>query len=139
MRLEETADTSAGPQQVWSALTNVEGWPTWIPSTTSVTLLGPGPLRVGSRARVKQLGTPPIVWQVSEIRQPDGFSWVARTPGLQMVGQHWATSNPDGTIRITVTLDQSGPLAGLVNFLTGRRSARYVKQEAAGMKAASEA
>src|SRR5262249_12587397 len=97
-----------------------------------------GALRVGSRARVKQPGIPPMTWQVDELRDREVFTWSAASPGGRTTGIHRLSTNPDGTTEITLEIEQHGPPAGIVNLLTGSRTRRYLGLEAAGLKAAAE-
>jgi len=69
----------------------------------------------------------------------DLFTWATRAPGVRVVGRHVLAPAGDRTVRITLEIRQSGPLAGLVRALTGRRTARFLDLEARGLKAASEA
>ena len=106
---------------------------------TSVERLDDGPLHVGSRARVKQPGMMPLIWEVTELRDQEVFTWATRSPGVRTVGVHRLDPNPDGTTRITLEIQQTGPLAWLIGLLIGARNRRYLGMEAAGLKAASEA
>jgi hypothetical protein len=139
MRFEETGAARVGVARVWAALVDVTDWARWSRSITSVERLDEGPLRVGSRARVRQPGMPDLVWVVDELREPEVFVWSTRSPGIRTVGSHVLTALPDGGTRIELAVDQSGPLAGLVGLLTGRRTRRYLGYEAAALKAAAEA
>jgi uncharacterized membrane protein len=142
MTLDTSTTARASLDQAWRALTDVTSWPEWTPSITSVRRLDDGPLRIGSRARVKQPGYPPMVWQVTEVRDADGqagFTWVTHSPGVHTTGRHTLTANPDGTTRITLEIDHQGALSGLVGALTRKRTEAYLELEAAGLAAASEA
>ena len=61
---------------------DLEHWPEWTASVTSVELLEPGPLAVGTRARVIQPKLKPAVWEVTQAKAGRGFTWVTRHPGL---------------------------------------------------------
>jgi uncharacterized membrane protein len=139
MALETTVDTSADLTDAWAVLSDVATWPRWTKSMTSVQPLEDGALRVGSRVRIKQPGMPVMVWQVSDLRENEAFSWESAVPGMRTVGHHWLARNPDGTTRIRLSVEQRGPLAGLVGALTNGRTRRFIAMEAAGLKAASEA
>ena len=134
-----SATVEASPGRVWAALVDVEDWPRWTPSMTSVRRLDDGPLRVGSAARIEQPGLRPLVWTVCELTAERSFSWVTRLPGLRITGVHTITPLPDGRARLDLAAIGTGPLARLADLLGGRRTRRYVELEAAGTKAAAEA
>ncbi len=138
MTSRTTTTTTADLARTWAVLTDVTTWPRWTRSMTSVERLDEGALRVGSRAKAKQPGMPPMTWHVDELRDNEVFTWSAKTPGVHTTGVHRLTANPDGTTEITLEIEQRGPLAGVVNLLTGARTRRYLGLEAAGLKAAAE-
>ena len=67
MRFMATMDIAAPAQLVYEVYADVERWPEWAVSVTSVERLDQGPLRVGSRARIKQPRLPTAVWEVTEV------------------------------------------------------------------------
>ncbi|SCG66446.1 Polyketide cyclase / dehydrase and lipid transport [Micromonospora halophytica] len=113
-------------------------WPLWTKSIEEVRPLDGRDLTLGHRFRIKQPGMPPLVWRVSAVRDGESFTWETRSPGVRTSGFHRLATNPDGTTQITIGVDQTGPLAGLLNVLMGGKTRRFLALEAAGLKAASE-
>jgi uncharacterized membrane protein len=138
MHLEKSVDAKADLASAWTAITDVRTWPRWTASVTSIELLDDGPLRLGSRARVRQPRMQPLVWQVTALQDEREFTWTTTSPGVRTIGRHLISRNPDGSTRITLELHQTGMLAGVLGALLGRRTVRYLDLEAAGLKAASE-
>lgn len=131
-------DISAVRERVWQVITDVESWPQWTTSMTTVKRLDDGPLRVGSRARVKQPGLPNMVWQVTDITEGTEFSWVTRTVGVDATATHRVEETPAGT-RLTLTLAWTGIFAGVVAAMAGKQTRKYLALETVGAKARSEA
>jgi hypothetical protein len=69
-------------------LREVEGWPEWSPTVTSVRRLDDGPLAVGSRVRVQQPRNPPTEYVVTELEPSRSFAWVATGPGVRTTVRH---------------------------------------------------
>jgi uncharacterized membrane protein len=139
MRYEQTAAAAASTAQAWTALTEVTDWPNWTTTMTAVEPLDDARLRPGDRYKIRQPSLGVMVWRVTELRAGESFVWETRSPGVRTVGFHRLAADPGGGTLITIGLDQTGPLAGLVGLLLGRRIRAYLKREAAGLKAASEA
>jgi uncharacterized protein YndB with AHSA1/START domain len=137
MRFVRTVGIQAPPSRVWQVMSDVEAWPGWTASVTSVQLLDPAPLRVGARARVRQPRLPVATWTVTEIVPGRHFTWVARGPGLRTTGRHEVAADGEESIA-TLTLDQDGPLGGLMGRLTKGLTERYLSLEAEGLKQRSE-
>lgn len=139
MRFEATIEVQAPAERVFDVYADVERWPEWTSSVTTVERLEAGPLRVGSRARITQPRLPVAVWQVSDLVPGRSFTWVARGPGIRTTGRHEVVPVA-GTDRVTVaaSLDQQGPLGPLVGLLTRRLTNRYLRTEVRGLKARCE-
>jgi uncharacterized membrane protein len=140
MRFQDTIAIAAPARRVFDVWADVEHWPDWTSSVTSVQRLDEGPLGVGSRARVRQPRLPTAVWEVTELVPGEFFTWVARGPGVRTTGRH-AVSPADaaGHVTVTATLEQAGLLGPLVGLLTGRLTRRYLRTEAEGLKRHCEA
>ncbi|GGM32287.1 MULTISPECIES: SRPBCC family protein [Micromonospora] len=124
--------TTAGPTELWRALTDPTEWPRWTASMTRVEALD-GPVAPGNRFRIVQPGLRPMVWTVTGYVDGSSYEWTASLPGVTSVAWHAVGSAPDGRFRIELGIRQSGPLAPLVGLLVGRRTRRYVDAEAEGL------
>lgn len=134
MRLEETIEIDAAPGRAWEVMSDIENWPEWTASVTSVAKLDPGPLAPGTRARIRQPRVMAMTWRVTEVTPGASFTWEARSGGVRSVAWHRVAPNGSGGSSVTLGLAQSGPLASLVALLFGRTMQRYVAMEAAGLK-----
>ncbi|WP_062344456.1 SRPBCC family protein [Herbidospora yilanensis] len=137
MRYESTVVIDAPPSRVWEVFSDVARWPEWTPTVDTLDLLDPGPLRVGSRARLRQPRLPVAVWRVTDFADGRGFTWVSGGSGLRTAGIHEVEAVPGGT-RALLVIEQTGPLAPLVHLLAGRLTRRYLELEGQGLKARSE-
>ena len=138
MHFEASTEVAARARHVYDVYADVERWPVWTSSVTSVERLDDGPLRVGARARVRQPRLPVVVWEVTDLVPGEQFTWVARGPGLRTTGRHRVTPNADGTVTVTTTIDQEGPMGWLVGTVFRGLTDRYLRIEARGIKAYCE-
>ncbi|MFN7984881.1 MAG: SRPBCC family protein [Vicinamibacterales bacterium] len=129
---------NATPERVWAVMRDVERWHEWTPTITSVQWLNGGPLRVGARAKVQQPRLPPAEWLVTAIDEGRGFDWESRAPGLHVLARHTISAGVAGT-RVTLSIQYSGLLGGLVGRLTASINKRYIALEADGLKRRAEA
>jgi carbon monoxide dehydrogenase subunit G len=137
MHYEKTTVVAADPARVWEVLTDVERWPERIAVYRSVERLDEGPLKVGSRVKVKQDRLAAGVWEVTDVVPGESFVWTSGQPGVRLAGRHTVTAEPGGA-RLTLAFEQFGPLSWTVSVLLGRLVRRYVDAESAALKAAAE-
>lgn len=127
----------APPERVWAVMRDVARWPEWTPTVTRVTPLRPGPLMLGTRVAIRQPKLPPALWQIVELEEGRGFTWVTRSPGVTVRARHGV--EPDGTgTRATLSLRFEGLFGGFVGRITRDLNLRYLDLEANGLKARSE-
>ncbi|WP_405093154.1 SRPBCC family protein [Micromonospora sp. NBC_01392] len=138
MNYGETIITTAKTAAAWAAVADVTGWPEWTASMSEVAPLDRPTLGVGSRFRIRQPGFPTTVWRVYDLQPGVSFAWEAHAPGVHTFAYHRVEAQPDGTTRISIGIEQSGALAWLVALLTAARTRRYLRMEAAALKAAAE-
>ena len=128
-----STEIAAPPATVWAVMRDGERWPEWTPSVTSVKLLDPQPLAVGSRVVIRQPGFPPALWKVTALEEGRGFTWVSRAPGIRVTAHHGVEPTPSGT-RATLSISFGGLLGLLFGRLTRKVNLRYLGLEAAGLK-----
>lgn len=138
MQYEHTIEIAAAPEAVWRVIAEIERWPDWTPTMTSVEALDALPLRPGLRARVKQPGLRASVLTVTAVEEGRHFQWVAKQPGLAFSADHAVTPTPVGS-RVRLSVEFSGLFAPLVAAVYGRKIRSYVDTEAASLKARVEA
>lgn len=128
----------APPATVFAVLCDVERWPNWTPTMTTVRRLEQGPFAVGSRAQIEQPKLRPSVWTVTEIDPNCSFTWVTASPGVRMVAAHHIEPIASGS-RVTLSITLSGLLRRLVARLYGGLIEEYVNTEAKSLLAHCEA
>jgi uncharacterized membrane protein len=138
MIIQQTVDIAAPPQRVWDVMIDVERWPEWTSSVSSVELLDGGPLKVGSRARIRQPRLAAAVWTVTTIEPGRYFEWRSVLPGLTSIGGHRIQPLGDERCRVLLSVEWKGVLAPLINLIYGELSRRYVTTEAEGLKRRAE-
>ena len=129
---------TATPSRIWTILTDVESWPEWTSSMTSVTRLDEGPLALGSRARVVQPKIGAMVWTVTALTPRDSFVWRAARPGLTIVAGHYVHVGSADGVTVRFTVEQSGVIGRAVAPFTERSARRYVQLEAEGLRRRSQ-
>src|SRR5690242_19461081 len=138
MIIQQTVDIAAPPHRVWDVMIDVERWPEWTSSVTSVEVLDGGPLRVGSRARIRQPRLAAAVWTVTTIEPGRYFEWRSVLPGLTSIGGHRVEAQGSDRSRVRLSVEWKGMLAPLINLIYGDLSRRYVDTEAEGLKRRAE-
>jgi uncharacterized membrane protein len=131
-------DIEAPVDRVWEVLRDVERWPEWTSTVTSVRRLDDGPLAVGSRARIEQPRIPPTEYVVTELEPSRSFTWVATGPGVRTTARHLLQALDTGGTRVTLAVEQAGLLGAVMGRFYRRLTDRYLATEAEGIKARSE-
>jgi hypothetical protein len=132
-----SVDIAAPPDIVWGVMIDGERWHEWTPSVRSIRRIDDGPLRVGSRALIRQPKFPPAMWTVTALEPGRSFTWRSGAPGMWVYANHSVTSIEGGT-RAALRLHFDGPLGRLLGRMTRAINNRYLGLEAAGLKRRSE-
>ena len=130
-------EIAASPDVVWSIMSDIERWHEWTASVRSVKRLDDGPLRIGSRAVIRQPKFPPAIWKVTAIDPGRSFTWISGAPTVWVHAHHSVVPIPGGA-RATLGLHFHGPLARLLGRMTSAINDSYLAMEAAGLKRRSE-
>jgi uncharacterized membrane protein len=132
-----SVEIDAPADVVWTVMSDGERWHEWTASVTSVRRLDRGPLRIGSRALIRQPRFPPAVWTVTALEPGRRFVWKSGMPGMWVYGDHAVSPLASGT-RATLTLTYEGLLARIMGRMTRGITLRYLNMEASGLKRRSE-
>ncbi|OBB92633.1 SRPBCC family protein [Mycobacterium sp. 852002-40037_SCH5390672] len=138
MLTEDSVEIDAPPQLVWDVFTDVEHWPDWTPSVTSLVGLDGSSLAAGRRFAIKQPGMSKLVWAVTELDPGASWTWVQRSPGARATARHDVIARPGGRTLVRQRLDQRGVLGALVGRLMAKKTKRFLQLEAQGLKARTE-
>jgi uncharacterized protein YndB with AHSA1/START domain len=139
MKFQTAVDIDAAPATVWRILTDVESWPKWSDSMTTVERLQQSDLEVGSSARVTQPKLKPAVYTVTECEPGRSFVWEMSATGVKVRAAHFVEDRGDGHARMVLGVEQTGALSGLISLFYGKLTRQYVVMEAEGLKKAAEA
>jgi len=120
-----------------AVLCDVERWPQWTSTTTSVLRMDSGPFAVGSKARVLQPKLRPAIWTVTELDEKS-FTWATRQPGVQITAGHMVETEGD-RCRVTLSIEYSGLLSAVAARLYGGLTQQYIETEARGLRDRCEA
>ncbi|MFC0629402.1 SRPBCC family protein [Kribbella deserti] len=133
MRFAASVTIDAPAERVWEIYSDVERWPEWTGTVTSVERLDPGQLRIGARTRIRQPRLPTAIWTVTEWVPNEYFAWTSTAPGIKTTGGHRLESTPAGTL-VTASIDQLGPLGPILGLAYRKLTNRYLSLETQGLR-----
>ena len=133
MTVEDAIYIEAAPDVVWGVAVDVEQWPKWTPTVTSVVRLEDGPFEFGSTTRIKQPGQPESEWTVTEFVPGQRFVWETRRPGLRMRASHKVKADGSGTANV-LRLEVVGIVGVLLWPVLQWAVRRALTQENRGLK-----
>lgn len=138
--MEVRRTTTATPEQVWAALSDLDGWPSWLPTVDTLTRVDADrPHEVGAEYVLKQPKLPKARWVITRWEPGRRFDWTSRAPGVTSVATHTLTPTDGGGTEIVLTFDWRGPFSGLTRLMWGRLAKQYVETEAASLAERAEA
>ena len=131
---ETSVDIDATTADVWKVLIDVERMPTWTESVSKAERMGAGELAAGGKVRLKQPRLPAMVWEVIELEPEASFTWSTSRGGVTTTAGHQLRADEDGRTEVVLSIDQRGPMAGIVGLFTSKLTRKYLAIEAAGLK-----
>ena len=57
------------------------------------------------------------------------FTWVAKGPGMKTIARHEVVSDEGGS-KVTLSIEQTGPMGSVAAMILGRLTQRYIELEA---------
>lgn len=119
---------------IWPIMADVERWPEWLPTMTSVENLGVAPLAIGNQYKLVQPGFRPTLWSVVALEPLHFFAWEASWPGARALATHTLRPWNHESSEVVLEVYFSGPLSVLARALAGRRIKEYLALEVATLK-----
>jgi uncharacterized membrane protein len=138
MMTEDSIEIDAPAELVWQVFSDVEHWPEWTASVTSLVGRDGTNLAVGKQFSIKQPGMSKLVWKVTEIDPGLSWTWVQRSPGVAVTARHHVIAQPDGRTLVRQELEQRGVVGALVGRMMLKKTKRFLELEAHGLKTRSE-
>lgn len=123
----------APAERIWRVLSDVEQWQQWTASITRIEALSGDTFAPGARFRILQPRLKPAIWTITELQPGRRFTWESKQPGIRVVGDHLIETQPQGC-KLSLSVTFAGPLGGLVGWLGGKLTQRYIAMEAEGLK-----
>jgi uncharacterized protein YndB with AHSA1/START domain len=133
VKVEDTIHIEASPDIVWRVTRDVEHWPEWTPTVTSVTRLDGGPFGLDSVVRIKQPMQPEADWVVTVFEEDRRFAWESNKPGLRITATHELTGDGTGTTNV-LRAEADGIIAMLLWPLLRMALPRALADENRGLK-----
>ncbi len=134
--IRETVAVAAPPQQVWDTLVDFETRPRWSPRVKEAAILGGGPLKEGSRIRLK-VDRDRFTSTVLELRPPEQLTLLVKGPGFRVTHMYGLRSSGAET-QVTMTGDYRGLIGALVSRFMSRSLRRDLTGELDAIKRAAE-
>ncbi|MCD2196250.1 SRPBCC family protein [Actinomycetospora endophytica] len=136
MLYRTTVDVDAPAAAVWAIVRDVETWPSWTPTMSTVELQDSA-FEPGATVRVSQPGRKPDVYTVLAV-DDRRFLWAARKTGFRQWADHRVEGLGRDRCRVELAFGIDGTLGPVVGPLSRRTVVRFVDTEAAALKARAE-
>lgn len=136
MLYRTTVEVAAPAAAVWAIVRDVETWPSWTPTMSTVDLQG-AEFEPGATVLVSQLGRRPDVYTVLAV-DSRRFLWAARKTGFRQWADHRVEGLGPDLCRVELAFGIDGALAPVIGPFARRTVVRMVDTEAASLKTRAE-
>ena len=135
--MQQSLEIAAAEDRVWHSVVDYEARPRWSPRVTEARILDKGPLRVGSRIRLR-IGRDRFTATVVELRSPQLLSLLVKGPGFRVTHTYELEPSGDRT-NAMIRADYRGIIGRLVARFMRGSIRRDLTDELSAIKAAAEA
>ena len=118
MKFAHTVETTAPPEKIWAAWTDVKRWPEWDTELASASL--EGSFALGAKGKLKPKRGPAARFSISELIPGESYAFTTRLPMCELKVRRHLTRK-DGGARFTHEVSFVGPLSTVFANLLGRR------------------
>lgn len=119
MKFAHTVETTAPPEKIWGAWTDVERWPEWDTELDSAAL--DGGFALGAKGKLKPKSSPASRFFISELIPGEGYAFITRLPLCELKVDRHLTRKEGGGAFFTHEVSFVGPLSFVFGNLLGRR------------------
>lgn len=116
MRFESSTEINATPERIWTALSDPEEWPRWIPALKKIEKLSAGPLAVGSQFRITARAsmTVRLSMKITEFVPEERVVMQGKVLGTRLT-RYYSLTPINCHTRVTAGGEASGWLACLIS------------------------
>jgi Polyketide cyclase / dehydrase and lipid transport len=118
MKFAHTVETTAPPEKIWAAWTDVKRWPEWDTELASASL--EGSFALGAKGKLKPKRGPAARFSISELIPGESYTFTTRLPLCELKVRRHLTLK-DGGACFTHEVSFVGPLSTVFANLLGRR------------------
>lgn len=119
MKFDHTVETTAPPEKIWGARTDVERWPEWDTELASAAL--DGSFALGAKGKLKPKSGPASRFFISELTPGESYAFTTRLPLCELKVRRYLTRRDSGGAFFTHEVSFVGPLSFVFGNLLGRR------------------
>lgn len=119
MKFAHTAWTTAPPEKIWAAWTDVKRWPQWDTELASASL--EGGFAIDAKGKLKPKRGPASGFTISELTPGESYAFTTRLPLCELEVRRRLTRKDGGGACFTHEVTFTGPLSFVFGNLLGRR------------------